>query len=250
MNRFFIDPSAIQGNQVEIPTEVSRQIRKVLRLKEGTHICLLDNQGFAYESKIHYLDENSLTVSIICQRKAEGEPTIPVTLFIALTQREKFEWILQKCTEAGVCCFIPVITARSIVRNPKDVLSKMERWNKIIQEASEQCERGLVPQLKPPVFYKEAINKPLSETVKIFFWEDEDQNQTLSQLIEPQRKTISDVALFIGPEGGFSPEEAILAKDAGWNMVSLGKRIFRMETAAIAASILTLYEIERQNPSK
>ena len=106
MNRFFISPEAVSGTSVTIPEEVSAQIRKVLRLKEGTVVQFLDNAGHLYESAIHYLDDKHLTAEVLEKRPAEGEPEARITLFIGLTQREKFEWILQKCTEAGAARFI------------------------------------------------------------------------------------------------------------------------------------------------
>lgn len=244
MNRFFVDPSAIQGDSVEIPAEVSSQIRKVLRLKEGTLVCFLDGQGQAFESEIHYLDEKNLTAQVVRRLSADGEPVVPLTLCIALTQREKFEWILQKCTEAGVCNFVPMVTERTLVRSPKDVLPKMERWNKILKEAAEQCGRGLVPRLYEPVLFDAALDIPAAEALKVFCWEEE-KSHSLKELIDPQRGKITEAALLIGPEGGFSVPEAEKAAAHGWHSTTLGERIYRVETAAIAASILTLYELNR-----
>ena len=120
MNRFFISPDAVSGTSVTIPEEVSAQIRRVLRLKEGTVVQFLDNSGSLYESAIHYLDEKHPTAEVLEKRPAEGEPEVFITLFIGLTQREKFEWILQKCTEAGVSAIVPVVTERSLIRKTSD----------------------------------------------------------------------------------------------------------------------------------
>ena len=144
MNRFFVSPEAIDGTSVHIPEEISAQIRKVLRLKEGTAVQFLDDQGWLYECNIHYLDPKNLTAEIIQKRIAEGEPACRISLYIGLTQREKFEWILQKCTEAGVGRIIPIITERSLIRKPSDVSGKQERWEKILKEAAEQCGRGRI----------------------------------------------------------------------------------------------------------
>ena len=149
MNRFFIPPEAISGNTVNIPEEVSSQIRKVLRLKEGTVVHFLDNGGFLYESEIHYLDEKHLTAEVLEKRPAEGEPDCRISLYIGLTQREKFEWILQKSTEAGVSRIVPMITERSLIRKSADIAGKQERWEKILKEAAEQCGRARIPELAP-----------------------------------------------------------------------------------------------------
>lgn len=244
MNRFFVDPTAIHENSVDIPDETASQIRKVLRLKEGTRVQFLDNHGWLYESVIHYTDPKNITAEIIEKRSAEGEPACTVSLYIGLTQREKFEWILQKCTEAGVSKIIPMITERSLLRKTTDITGKKERWEKILKEASEQCGRGSIPKLSDPLSFHEAVKAGSLADKALFCWEDEKQ-KTLREILEPLHSTTSNISLMVGPEGGFSTEEAALAQEAGWSTVTLGKRIYRMETAAIASVILTLYELER-----
>ena len=244
MNRFFISPDAISGNTVSIPDEVSAQIRKVLRLKEGTAVCFLDNQGNLYESRIHYITDKQLTAEVIDKRPAEGEPNVRVSLYIGLTQREKFEWILQKCTEAGVSRIIPMITERSLIRKTSDAAGKTERWEKILKEAAEQCGRGRIPEICQAVPFARAAEAGSRADLALFCWEEEKQ-KSLRQIIEPQKESIREVSLMIGPEGGFSAEEAELASINGWEAVTLGERIYRMETAAMAAVILVLYEFSR-----
>lgn len=245
MNRFFIFPDAFSGTSVSIPDDISAQIRKVLRLKEGTVVQFLDNEGFLYESSIHYTGEKYLTAEVLEKRPAEGEPEVRITLFIGLTQREKFEWILQKCTEAGVSAIVPMITERSLLRKASDIAGKEERWKKILKEAAEQCGRGRIPELLPAMNFSQAAEAAGQSDLALFCWEEEKQ-RSLRELIDPKRGSIRSVSLMIGPEGGFSEEEAESARQNGWQPVTLGKRIYRMETAAVAAVILTLYEMERE----
>ena len=245
MNRFFIPPEAIQGTVVDIPDETASQIRKVLRLKEGTTVQFLDNIGFLYESRIHYLDEKNLTAEVLGKRPAKGESVYRISLYIGLTQREKFEWILQKCTEAGAARIIPMITERSLIRKASDITGKIERWQKILKEAAEQCGRGQIPELLPAQSFRQAADSGAKADLALFCWEEEKQ-KSLREQIEPIRKSLRNISLMIGPEGGFSEEEAGLAGDLGWSPVTLGERIYRMETAAMAAVILTLYELERE----
>ncbi len=244
MNRFFVPPEAIDGADVNIPEEISAQIRKVLRLKDGSAVQFLDNQGWLYESRIHYLDTKHLTAEITQKRPAESEPACRISLYIGLTQREKFEWVLQKCTEAGVGQIIPVITERSLIRKASDVSSKQERWEKILKEAAEQCGRGRIPELLPVMTCNQAIQAGAKAEKALFCWENEKQT-SLRSIVDPIRGTVREISLMIGPEGGFSEEEAAAALSAGWIPISLGKRIYRMETAALASVILTLYEIEQ-----
>lgn len=244
MNRFFISPDAVSGVSVNIPGDISAQIRKVLRLKDGTVVHFLDNNGYLYESVIHYLDEKHLTAEVIEKRPAENEPEVRISLYIGLTQREKFEWILQKCTEAGVSRIIPMVTERSLIRKPGDIAGKTERWEKILKEAAEQCGRGRIPELSPALSFETASAEGGKADLALFCWEEEKQ-KTLRELLEPARGKVKNIALMVGPEGGFSQEEADCAEGCGWAPVSLGKRIYRMETAALAAVVLTLYECER-----
>ena len=244
MNRFFVEPEAISGTSIDIPDEAAAQIRRVLRLKEGTTVHFLDNRGWLYESTIHYPDGKSVTGEIIEKRPAEMEPDCCISLYIGLTQREKFEWILQKCTEAGAGRIIPMVTERSLIRKTSDVSGKQERWEKILKEAAEQCGRGRIPELMPAVSFTEAVNLGSNADLSLFCWEEEKQ-KTLRELMEPVRHSAKEIALMVGPEGGFSEDEASIATAHGWLPVTLGKRIYRMETAAMASVILTLYELER-----
>lgn len=243
MNRFFIPPESISGCTVTIPNDVSSQIRKVLRLREGEIVQFLDNSGYSYESRIHYLDSKNLNGEIIDKRLADSEPSCCISLYIGLTQREKFEWILQKCTEAGVSRIIPMITERSLVRKTSDYSEKQERWKKILKEAAEQCGRGMIPEIFSPIPFSEAAVIGSDADVSVFCWESEKQ-KTLCEVLSPVRNTAKHVAVMIGPEGGFSEEEAAVAAGNCWIPVSLGKRIYRMETAAMAAVILSLFIIE------
>ena len=244
MNRFFVDPEAVSEKSVNISDETASQIRKVLRLKEGTAVQFLDDRGWLYESEIHYIDSKNLTAEIKEKRPAEGEPSCAVSLYIGLTQREKFEWILQKCTEAGVRRIIPMITERSLIRKASDIKGKTDRWEKILKEASEQCGRGLIPELSDALTFRDAVKAGSDADAALFCWEDEKQ-KTLREILEPLHGSSSNISVMIGPEGGFSAEEAALAQENGWSAVTLGQRIYRMETAAIASVILTLYELER-----
>lgn len=245
MHRFFIPAENFKNGKAELPAETANQARKVLRLKDRQMICLLDNSGLGYEAEIEYTDDKSITGHIIRSFSIEAEPKCFLTLFLALTRREKFEWMLQKCTEAGASAFVPVFSERSLLRNDKDILSKFPRWQKIIQEAAEQSGRGIIPKLHNPAAFAEAVQNSVADRCRLFFWEEE-RHLTLQEALKPLKVGLTSASLFIGPEGGFSAEEAGSAAANGWLTVTMGKRIFRVETAAISAVILTLYELERK----
>lgn len=242
MHRFFIPAPLFQSSEIILPTEVSQQIIRVLRLKTGTDILLLDDQGFEYPARLCEVQASHCTATIIEKRTASGEPATRLILIISLTQREKFEMILQKCTEIGASTIIPVITSRTLIQKTGDVEEKYPRWKKIIQEAAEQSHRGRIPTLEPALKFDDALKlMSQKDCLKIVLWEDENKTTLKQELQDCQKK---DITLMIGPEGGLSADEVAAAQHAGFVPVTLGRRILRMETAAILAAGLVLFELE------
>lgn len=242
MHRFFMKNMSLNGSGFSLPESTSRQIARVLRLKPGETIILLDGLGFESKAVLTTVNDNQCHVNLAPKEKVTTEPTVHLNMLLALTQREKFEWMLQKCTEIGVSSFHPFVSTRSLVQKPEEAEEKRERWEKILQEAAEQSHRGRIPNLLPSTRFKEVVTDTYSEgALKLILWEDE-LNVSLKPLL--QKYQGQDVIVLIGPEGGLSGEEVALAREAGFQPVSLGKRILRMETAAITAAALVLYELE------
>jgi 16S rRNA (uracil1498-N3)-methyltransferase len=244
MHRFFLDAERIQAGTVRFNSEISHQIKRVLRLAPGDQVMVLDGQGNAYTANLDDFSQEEITGTIINSQRVEGEPTCQVTLFAALTQREKFEWILQKCTELGVAGFTPVITERTIVRNSSSANRKAERWKKIIREAAEQSRRSLIPKLVDPLRFSEAVIMACNQNdVVLFLWEGEQERSMRNVFTDLESsEEATSIGLFVGPEGGYSENEVKVAVKAGCIPVTLGRRILRMETAAVTAAALVLYE--------
>jgi 16S rRNA (uracil1498-N3)-methyltransferase len=247
MHRFFVSPASIQSGQVVFPSDTAHQINRVLRLRPGQRLIVLDNLGNEYSVELEEAGQNAATGKIIQQMPAQGEPLCRLALYLCLAQREKFEWMLQKCTETGASTFIPVISSRSLVQDLAETQKKTARWEKIIQEAAEQSGRGRIPVLRPAVGLAQAVQQ--GQGKRIILWEQEQRTSMRQVLSQPQPAMPSDdstdISLLVGPEGGFSVEEAQLAVQTGWQSVSLGRRILRMETAAVVASALVIYELEK-----
>ncbi|MHC1740679.1 MAG: 16S rRNA (uracil(1498)-N(3))-methyltransferase [Anaerolineaceae bacterium] len=240
MNRFFLPQAAFQGNTVHFSEEISRQIVQVLRLKPDSYVIVLNGLGKLYRVRLTDLSAQATEGEIESEGDAEGEPQTQLTLYLCLTQREKFEWMLQKCTEIGASRFVPVVSSRSLVQKGEEALNKYERWQKILREAAEQSHRGIIPVLEAPMQFQDALKfATKSDACNLIPWEEEKSVSLRSAL----RVHIADeIGVLIGPEGGFSKEEVALAQAANFIPVTLGKRILRMETAAIVASALVLYE--------
>lgn len=241
MHRFFLSPQQIQGDQVLFRDDQAHQLSQVLRLGPGDCVLVLDDSGLEYVVALDRIDRRRAIGRIEAQRPSSGEPGTHLTLFQSLLQRDKFEWVLQKCTEVGVARFIPVITRRSRVRNATAVTpDRLARWQRIIAEAAEQSGRGRLPSLEPPISLENALEGLASFDRVLMPWEAAGPAETIcGELATPA----ATVALFIGPEGGFDAEEAALAQSRGAVPVTLGRRILRAETAAVVASALVLHEL-------
>jgi 16S rRNA (uracil1498-N3)-methyltransferase len=239
MHRFFLSPESIKTGLVSFPSETEHQIRRVLRLQDGQQVVVLDNQGKEYEVKLRADAEGKMSGEVLASRLAEGEPQSRLTLYLCLSQREKFEWMLQKCTEVGAAAFVPVISSRSLVQKASAVEKKYPRWQKIIQEAAEQSGRGRIPTLETVMPFAKALQSAVTSDVALIPWIGETAH-SLKQALAAVPDGGGRIAALIGPEGGFSDEEAVSAQAAGVQPVTLGKRILRMETAAVVTAAVVM----------
>ena len=243
MHRFFLPINSITSEKVNFPAPIAHQIRHVLRLKEGMEVEVLDNQGTALRVRLEEVGESSVVGRIIACSQPQDEPSVSLTVCVSLTQREKFEWILQKNVEVGTSCILPFIARYSLVREKTIETKRRQRWEDILREAAEQSERVRIPTLGEVCSLAKMITNCTAEhDVCLAAWEGE-HTTSLQQALQKQGNNLRSVAIFIGPEGGFAQQEVELFEQAGVKPVSLGKRILRMETAAIVAPALILYEL-------
>jgi 16S rRNA (uracil1498-N3)-methyltransferase len=246
MHRFFVSPNALHGSRVVLPETVAHQLRQVLRMRPGAHIVVLDNQGWEYEIELTEVREKLAAGEIVEKRPASGEPGTRITLYQCVLKKDNFEWVLQKCTEIGVTEFVPVVSQRTVVNDLKSIAKhKHTRWGRIVTEAAEQSRRGALPELAEPVLLPQALSEINGFNLAMIPWEGE-QTRSLREALSPLRDGSSsspEVAIFIGPEGGFTDEEITLARQYGIVPVTLGARILRAETAAMSAALLTLHEL-------
>ncbi len=245
MHRFFISPDILHGEKIVLANSQAHQIRDVLRMKPGDKIIVLDNTGYEYKVSLIKIDRREIIGEVINKTRSEGEPKVRITLYQSILAREKFEWVLQKCTEVGVCSFVPVVTQRSIVRGAESVtIKKMSRWQSIITEAAEQSGRGRVPTLESPLNFSDVISG-LDNFDCSLFGSTQIDTPDLREIIKGKDSELKKIALFIGPEGGLTETEIADADGRGAKAFSLGKRILRTETAAVVASAIILYELDR-----
>ena len=232
---FLSDLRAVPGRQVDL-APISHQLRNVLRLERGSMITLLDGSGAAYPTRIESLDAGKAAGRVVARQPVSSEPGIELTLYQCVLKRERFEWVLQKGTELGVSRFVPVISSRTVVRPAARLLSKYQRWDAIVREAAEQSRRGRLPAVEDPLHWDQALEQGAG--LRLLAWEEACGD---SSVLHPGISGAREVSVMVGPEGGISQEEAAAAAERGWRPFSLGPRVLRAETAAVAASTIVLH---------
>jgi len=242
MRRFLVNPTQISEKEVSILGSEAKHLSKVLRIKEGEKVLVLDGLGSSYLIQLEEVAEEGVRGRILEEISLASEPPLEVTLVQSILKGEKMDWVVQKATELGITRFVPLVSDRTIVKlNPAKALDRQKRWEKIAQEAVKQCGRALVPEIAPVKTLEEVIKEFAEGELVILPWEGE-QAQGLKEVLEESSQP-QKVSFFIGPEGGFSQEEVEKAQRAGAKVVSLGPRILRAETAALAVSSIILYTL-------
>ena len=245
MRRFFVTTEAIQGDTVVFDAELARHMGKVLRLSSGEQVTVSTGDGTAYLVQLDNFEKDSVTGHILERMENLQETELKVVLYQGMPKGDKLELIIQKCTELGVGAVVPVETSRSVVHLDSSKASKkLDRWQKIAQEASQQSKRVQVPMIGPYYNWKQLLKElEQAEGLTIVFWEDE-QTQSLKALLRSQAEKPQRINLVVGPEGGLSEEEVEQLRALGAVSASLGKRILRTETAGMAGISMIMYEFD------
>ena len=232
MPRFFVTKDQIADGRITLDGENARHISLVLRCKEGQAVTVCDGAGTDYNCTIAGLAPESVSLLVQSTSPTASEPKISVQLFVALQKGDKFEYMLEKAVELGVTGITPFVSARCVsTPDAKQLQKKVERWNKIVAAASKQSGRGIIPAVAPVCTFKDAVQQATGGYLPLFLYEGE-ENYTLKQaLLQP----CEAIAIMVGPEGGFSAEEARHAEKSGMIKTTLGKRILRCETAPLFA---------------
>ena len=236
MPRFFVD--SVESDTIEITGGDARHIALSLRMRTGEHLVLCDGNGREADCEIKEICPESVVLSVVSRCDSKAEPKTKVVLYQALPKFDKFEYIVQKSVELGVSKIVPVLTSRCISRpDEKTMAKKIERLQKIADEAAKQSGRGKLPEVSGLLSFKNAVKEMSGFELPLMFFEHGEI---------PLREYMEDgngktIAVFIGAEGGFSDDEAKFAEENGIHTVSLGPRILRCETAPIAAVSAIMY---------
>lgn len=244
MSRFFVDAASVGSDRIYITDKGDiKHIKNVLRLKVGDEIEVSDSSEWEYFCLIDSIDSDEVQAVIQDKQKFAGEPELRVTLFQGVPKGSKMDDIVRKCTELGASAMVPVFMDRSVVKDNGSYGKKVERMRTIAAEASKQCRRGIVPDIGDPVKLKDLPGILADYELIILPYENE-EGYTIKDSLKGIESGVKNVAVIIGPEGGFSEAEVELLTKAGAKSVSLGKTILRTETAGIAAIAMIMYELE------
>ena len=257
MYHFFVEKTDIFDNIVALRDDNYNHAVNVLRLRAGERVMVSDEEGTDYYCTVvgtgasggsvreETSADKSLKLSV--DRVAENNHELParITLYMSLPKSDKMELIIQKATELGVTDIVPVESKNCIMKlEPKKETAKIARWQAIAEAAAKQSKRSVIPAVHAPVRFTEAVKKAEEEsTVCLIPYEDSRGMHSMCEAIISFLPG-SDIAVFIGPEGGYDELEVKYAVDHGIRPVSLGKRILRCETAAIAVLSLIMIRLE------
>lgn len=236
MPQFFIKSLNIYNNKYIIEGKDCHHLQKVRRVKPGDLIDLRGDDGILYKGRLIEVHPKSIIVEII-ERFVNNKIDMHLSLYTGILKGKMFDFILQKAVEIGVERIVPVITERTVPIIDKSN-NKRTRWEKIVANASKQCMRSNIPIVEDILTFKEAVADSSSQ-IKIIAHPD-DQGKNIRDLL--QTKTVNDVSLFVGPEGGFSEKELIVAGENNWEHIVFGFTSLRAETAVIVLTAIIIHE--------
>ena len=229
MPRFYVDFALSPDSVVELPDNVVRHLN-VLRVKNTEEIVLFNGNGKSYPTLPEVLEKRRASVRILREEATDNESPLNITLVQAVSAAERMDFTLQKSVELGVAEIRPVISERCVVRLSGERAEKrVARWQEIVVSACEQSGRNIVPKVLPLTTYAQVLQQLPQETTKLLM------SLNRAQKLSDVRPQSGKVVFMVGPEGGWTEKEEQQAFDAGFQSVTLGKRVLRTETASLAA---------------
>ena len=245
MNQFFVEPAQIQDKKIIITGKDVNHIKNVLRMKIGEELAVSNGvDGKEYRGIIEEFSEEEVICSLAFVKEDGVELPSKVYLYQGLPKADKMELIIQKAVELGVYEIIPVATKRAVVKlDEKKSKSKIARWQAISEAAAKQSKRAIIPTVADVLSFKEALKDCQKAEIKVIPYELAEGMDKTKEIIS-NLKPGQDVAIFIGPEGGFDDGEIEAAIGTGVVPVTLGKRILRTETAGFTILSWIMYQLE------
>ena len=240
--RFYAPPEAFtpESRTVMLAAEEARHLRDVLRLERGAEVFVFDGVGHEYRCAVEESARSLVRLDVLAEvAAARPESALGLELAVALLKGEKFDLVVQKATELGAAGIVPLITKQADVRlrDERDSARRVARWQRIALEAAKQSGRAVVPVVSAPRLFASLVEATVGgEELRLMF--SERDGQELLETIKKVPASVATATALVGPEGGWTDEEIAQARNAGWNIITLGGRTLRAETAAIAVTVL------------
>jgi 16S rRNA (uracil1498-N3)-methyltransferase len=245
MSTFFVDPDAITPPTIRITGDLLHHLRNSLRLHPGDSLTLNDASGTRYRVEVTHVSSQAIDSHIIDRQVEPAGSTSPIVLGQALIKGDKMDWVIQKATELGIATIVPLYSIHSVIKpNPERLDHQRARWNRIARDAAQQSERWTIPTIADPIHLAEICRQYTASPLKGMLTE-RSSSPSLATISLPQNRSHS-IVLLIGPEGGWAANEQRLAQEQGFLPLSLGPRILRAETAAIAALSILQSRLDEQ----
>lgn len=229
IKRFFVDPSCVKDGKVYVEGSTYKHLALVLRAKVGYKVIICVNDGKELNCTIESISKDNAILNIDSEKIADARK-VGVTLYAALLKNSKLDYVIQKAVELGVKDFVPFTSKRTV-----ETKFNIERARTIALESAQQCGSPFLTNIHEPISFEELLTKLNNHEISILAYEDENK-ATISSVLKEE----TDIALVVGPEGGFETEEVESVKKIGAKVVTLGKRILRADTASIVFSALVL----------
>ena len=245
MYRFYVSADQLAEKEVFISGGDVNHIKNVLRLEVGDWIVACDGNGTDYVSRIQSICSDEVVASIEKVQPTGTELPVRITLFQGMPKKDKLELIIQKAVELGACEIVPVMTKRTVVKlsEEKKINKRLERWQSIAYAAAKQCDPGIIPTVHKPVSYEEALAMADQLDYNVIPYELQTGMEEARKIVDQACKQRS-LGIFIGPEGGFEPEEVERAMTRNIHPMTLGKRILRTETAGMALLSILMFQMQ------
>ena len=246
MHHFFVRPEQISGKEAYIEGPDWNHAANVLRVRPGEQVLLSVGEDWNYLCTVREVDRagQRILLSVLEENRDVRELPVKISLYQGLPKSDKMELIIQKAVELGAARVVPVETARCVVKlDRKKAEAKRARWQAISESAAKQSGRSVIPEIAMPMKYAAALKEAADSDIRLIPYENAEgmvRTRKILESVQPGQK----IAVFIGPEGGFEEAEIRQAEEAGFEAVTLGKRILRTETAGFVVLSLLMAQTE------
>ena len=239
MRRFFIPTEKISGNRAVLDGAEAHHLRTVMRMGPGDRVTVFDGAGHAYQAVISSSDGKQVWLDLTEKQRAEHTVHLEIAMAQGYLKDKKMDGLIRPLTELGLTRWVPFMAGRSVpVPDARRLEARAQRWRKLALQAMKQCRRNQPLTIDYPCSFGATLAQSEAYDLKLLFWEKADTGLRL----EPsQHRVCARVFLLVGPEGGFGDAEVKLAQERGFQVLGMGPRILRAETAAVAACALVQY---------